>query len=47
MEITKKGSGEGRNPCAVFSIRTPRKISYQKIMTTISNLEGIVSVEEL
>lgn len=47
MEITKKGSSEGRNPCAVFSIRTPRKVSYQAIMTIISKIDGIVSVEEL
>ncbi len=47
MEITKKSSSEGRNPCAVFSIRTPRKISHQAIMTMLAKLEGIVSVEEL
>ena len=47
MEITKKSSAEGRNPCAVFSIRTPRKISHQAIMTMLAKLEGIVSVEEL
>ena len=47
MEITKKGSSEGRNPCAVFAIRTPRKISYQAIMTMLAKLDGIVSVEEL
>lgn len=47
MEITKKSSTEGRNPCAVFSIRTPRKISHQAIMTMLAKLEGIVSVEEL
>lgn len=47
MEITKKSSAEGRNPCVVFSIRTPRKISHQAIMTMLAKLDGIVSVEEL
>lgn len=47
MEITKKSSAEGRNPCAVFSIRTPRKISHQAIMTMLAKLDGIISVEEL
>ena len=47
MEVTKKSSSEGRNPCAVFSIRTPRKISHQAIMTMLAKLDGILSVEEL
>ena len=47
MEITKKSSNEGRNPCAVFSIQTPRKIKHQAMMTMIAKLDGVVSVEEL
>ena len=47
MEVTKKSSAEGRNPCAVFSIRTPRKITHQAIMTMLAKLDGILSVEEL
>ena len=47
MEITKKSSAEGRNPCAVFSIRTPRKITHQAIMTMLAKLDGVLSVEEL
>ena len=47
MEITKKSSSEGRNPCAVFSIRTPRKIKQQAMMTMLAKLDGVVSVEEL
>ena len=46
LEITKNAA-EGRNPCAVFSLQTPRKISHQALMTKIANLDGIVSVEEL
>ena len=47
MEITKKGSDEGKNPCAVFSIRTPRKIKHQAMMTMLAKLDGVISVEEL
>ncbi len=46
LEITKN-SAEGKNPCATFSLQTPRKISQQALMTKIAKLEGIVSVEEL
>ncbi len=46
LEITKN-SAEGKNPCAVFSLQTPRKISQQALMTKISKLDGILSVEEL
>lgn len=46
LEITKNSS-EGRNPCATFSIQTPRKVSHQMIMEAIANLDGVVSVEEL
>ena len=46
LEITKN-SAEGKNPCAVFSLQTPRKVSHQALMTEIANLDGIVSVEEL
>ena len=46
MEISKS-TGEGRNPCVIFAIRTPRKLSHQALMTGISKLDGVVSVEEL
>lgn len=46
MEITKNAK-EGRNPCAVFSLQTPRKVSHQALMTIIAKLDGVVSVEEL
>ncbi|MBO5203750.1 MAG: MgtC/SapB family protein [Clostridia bacterium] len=46
MEITKNAK-EGRNPCAVFSLQTPRKVSHQALMTVIAKLDGVVSVEEL
>ncbi len=46
MEITKSADGS-RNPCAIFSIQSPRKISHQNLMAIIAKLEGVVSVEEL
>ena len=46
LEITKNAK-EGKNPCAVFSLQTPRKISHQNLMTMIANLDGVISVEEL
>ena len=46
LEITKNAK-EGRNPCAVFSLQTPRKTSHQTLMTKVANLDGVVSVEEL
>ncbi len=46
LEITKN-TAESKNPCATFSLQTPRKISPQVLMTRIAKLEGIVSVEEL
>lgn len=45
MEITK--SGVERHPCAVFSIKMPRKQSGQYLIAQIAKLEGVVSVEEL
>ena len=46
LEITKSAA-ETKNPCAVFSVQTPRKISHQELMSVISRLDGIVLVEEL
>lgn len=46
MEISKS-IGEGRNPCVIFAIRTPRKTSHQALMTIISKQEGVLAVEEL
>lgn len=46
LEVTKNAK-EGRNPCAIFSIRTPRKTSHQALMALLAKLDGVVSVEEL
>ncbi len=46
LEITKNTT-DSKNPCATFSLQTPRKLSAQALMTKISKLDGIVTVEEL
>ena len=46
MEITKS-VGSGRHPCAIFSMRVPRKIVLQDLMADIAKLNGVVAVEEL
>ena len=46
MEIAKS-HGNNRNPCAIFSVQTLRKVSHSELMTQVSELNGVVSVEEL
>lgn len=46
LQITKSGSVT-KNPCAIFSLELPRKLSHDKLMTALSGIEGVVSVEEL
>ena len=46
LEITKN-TKEGKNPCAIFSLRTPRKIKDQVLMTMFSQRDCVLSVEEL
>ena len=46
LQITKSGAAS-QNPCAIFSLDLPRKLSHDKLMTDLSGVEGVVSVEEL
>lgn len=46
LEVTKSTS-ENKNPCAVFSLQTPRKISHQELMSLIARIDGVITVEEL
>ena len=46
LQITKSGA-QTQNPCAIFSLDMPRKLSYDKLTTALSEIEGVVSVEEL
>ena len=46
LQITKSGAIT-RNPCAIFSLELPRKMTHDKLMTALAEIEGVVSVEEL
>ena len=46
MEITKS-TGSGKHPCAVFSMRVPRKIGHQDLMAKVAKINGVIAVEEL
>ncbi len=47
MEITRDSSSETHNACAIFSLRLHRKSNARKILAELSQVEGMVSVEEL
>lgn len=46
MEVTKS-TAENKHLCATFSMKLPRKLSHDGIMTLVAKIEGVVSVEEL
>lgn len=46
LQITKSGAAS-QNPCAIFSLDMPRKLTHDKLMTALSGISGVVSVEEL
>jgi len=46
LHITKSGAAS-QNPCAIFSLDLPKKLSHDKLMTALSGIAGVVSVEEL
>lgn len=46
LQVTKSGAAS-QNPCAIFSLELPRNLSHDKLMTALSGVEGVVSVEEL
>ena len=42
-----KAAAQSENPCAIFSLDLPRKLSHEKLLADIAGLEGILAVEEL
>ena len=46
LQITKSAASE-KNPCAIFSVSLPRKMTHDRVMTALSEIEDVVSVEEL
>lgn len=48
LEVTKSASVDGSgNPSAVFTMQLPLRMNHDQMMTSVSKIEGIVSVEEL
>ena len=46
LQITKSGAAS-QNPCAIFSLQLPHKFTHDRLMTAISEIDNVVSVEEL
>jgi putative Mg2+ transporter-C (MgtC) family protein len=46
LQITRSGA-ETKHPCAILSLELPRKLGHDRVMTALSEINGIVSVEEL
>ena len=46
IEVTK-GIGEKKNPCVIISVRSPRRLSNQALMTIVARIDGVIAVEEL
>lgn len=46
LQITKSAA-QTQNPCAIFALELPRKLTQDKLMTALSGIDGVVSVEEL
>lgn len=46
LQVTKSGA-DTQNPCAIFSLELPRKMTQDKLMTALAGIGGVVSVEEL
>lgn len=47
MEITRDTSSEQHNACAIFLLRLPRRSKAQEILTELSRIPGMITVEEL
>ena len=46
LHITKS-AGSSKKPCAIYSLQLPRKMTHDRVMTALTEIEGVVSVEEL
>ena len=46
LQITKP-TDSSKNPCAIFTLQIPYKLSHDKLMTSIARVDDVVSVEEL
>ena len=46
LHITKS-AGSSQLPCAIYSLQLPRKMTHDRVMTALTEIAGVVSVEEL
>ena len=47
LEITKQSKTDGRLPCAIYSVQLVKKSMGQKLITDLSAIDGVSTVEEL
>ena len=47
MEITRNSGSESHNACAIFSLRFSKGISVDELLTHVSQIEGVITVQEL
>jgi putative Mg2+ transporter-C (MgtC) family protein len=46
LHITRS-AGSSKTPCAIYSLQLPRKMTHDRVMTALTEIAGVVSVEEL
>lgn len=47
MEFTRTAGSDGHNPCAIFSLRFSKGVSVDELLTRVTRIDGVVSVQEL
>ena len=47
MEITRTSDNENHNACAIFSLRFSKGVSVDDLLTQVTRIHGVVSVQEL
>lgn len=47
MEITRSSGSEQHNACAIFSLRFSKSVSVDELLARVSQMNGVVTVQEL
>ena len=47
MVFTRNSGSESHNACAIFSLRFSKGISVDELLTHVSQIEGVITVQEL
>lgn len=47
MEITRASGSEQHNACAIFSLRFSKSVSVDELLARVSQMNGVVTVQEL